>query len=349
MSGRDEAQIRPLDPDFVIALPQFQGPLDLLLHLIQKHELDILDLPIAFVTERYLSYLSLMQQLDLDVASEYLLMAATLAHIKSKTLLPPEPTASDDEDVADEEEIDPRAELIRKLLEYQKYKLAAEDLGARGIAGRDVFFRGVAIEEAQGPAPLAEVGLFKLLDAFQKVLARKNVDLSREISAERVSIAERMSQITERLASLRRATFDALFDDVRSTYDVVVTFLALLEMAKVRLVRVYQADAYGTLYLESAVEDAAAPGEVRVTSDESGAPEPVASDSPADAPASSYADEAPSDVASSGVAVDDASVADGGPDAWPTPGHDAPRVDPSERAGAPAAPDVDQPDPEPHR
>jgi segregation and condensation protein A len=261
MSERDEARIRPLDPDFVIALPQFQGPLDLLLHLIQKHELDILDLPIAFVTERYLAYLSLMQQLDLDVASEYLLMAATLAHIKSRMLLPPDPTAAEEDAVEEEDDVDPRAELIRKLLEYQKYKSAAEELGARGIAGRDVFFRGIPVEYAQGPAPLAEVGLFALLDAFQKVLARKQVDLSREISVERISISERMSQITERLAMLRRTTFDELFEDVRTTYEVVVTFLALLEMAKMRLLRVYQTDAYGTLYLESAVADAGVPAD----------------------------------------------------------------------------------------
>ncbi|MCZ7678856.1 MAG: segregation/condensation protein A [Sandaracinaceae bacterium] len=121
----------PLDPSFTIALPAFEGPLDLLLHLIRKHELDILDLPIAFVTERYLAYVSLMERLDLDLASEYLVMAATLAHIKSKMLLPQE-AQEPDEDEAAGEEIDPRAELIRRLLEYQKYKAVAEDLGARG-------------------------------------------------------------------------------------------------------------------------------------------------------------------------------------------------------------------------
>lgn len=246
---------RPLDPDFLIELPAFQGPLDLLLHLIQKHELEILDLPIAFVTEKYLAYLGMMEHLNLDIAAEYLLMAATLAHIKSRMLLPPDPNAEADDASAAEEEVDPRAELILRLLEYQKYKAAAEALGARGIAGRDIFFRGVQAPFAEGPAPLAEVGLYKLLDAFQHVLERAKIDLSREINAERITIQERMTEIIERLSKQRRATFDELFEGLRSTYDVVVTFLALLEMAKLRLLRVYQADPRSPLYLESAVAD----------------------------------------------------------------------------------------------
>src|SRR5688500_18779694 len=132
-----------------VSLPAFEGPLDLLLHLVQKHELNILDLPIAFVTERYLAYLDLMKQLDLDVASEYLVMAATLAHIKSKLLLPAPPAGQDDAALLDE--IDPRADLIRRLLEYQKYKAVAADLGARGVQGRDVFLRGAPAPEAEGP------------------------------------------------------------------------------------------------------------------------------------------------------------------------------------------------------
>jgi len=244
---------RPLDPDFVIDLPAFQGPLDLLLHLIQKHELEILDLPIAFVTDKYLAYLGVLEHLNLDIAAEYLLMAATLAHIKSKMLLPPDPNAAADDADTPEDEIDPRAELILRLLEYQKYKAAAEALSARGIAGRDIFFRGVASVEAQGPAPLADVGLYKLLDAFQRVVDRSKIDFSREINAERITIQERMSEITERISKQRRATFDELFAGLRTSYEIVVTFLALLEMAKMQLLRVYQADAYSPLYLESAV------------------------------------------------------------------------------------------------
>ena len=127
-----------LDPNFRIELPNFEGPLDLLLYLVQKHELNVLDLPISFVTEKYLAYISVIQSLNLDIAVEYLVMAATLAHIKSKMLLPKPPEDQDDDP---EEELDPRAELIRRLLEYQKYKQVAEELGARGVAGRDVFKR----------------------------------------------------------------------------------------------------------------------------------------------------------------------------------------------------------------
>ncbi|MCL2450691.1 MAG: segregation/condensation protein A, partial [Polyangiaceae bacterium] len=145
-----------------LQLPQFEGPLDLLLHLCQKHELDILQIPIAFVTEKYLEHLALMQLVQLDVAAEYLVMAATLAHIKSKMLLPSPPPGQDDEGLGAEDEMDPREALIRRLLEYQKYRHAAEQLGARGVAGRDVFPRGMPVEEAtsHGLPPLAEVPLF---------------------------------------------------------------------------------------------------------------------------------------------------------------------------------------------
>jgi segregation and condensation protein A len=237
----------PIDPNFRIELPVFEGPLDLLLHLTRKHELDILDLPIAFVTEKYLEYLGLMKKLNLDVASEYLVMAATLAHIKSKMLLPTPPSDQDDDG---EEEIDPRQELIRRLLEYQKYKQVAEELGSRGIAGRDVFPRGIPAPQAEGPAPLADIGLFKLLDAFQKVLKRAQKDLSFEIDAERISIQERMTQIVDRLKGVKNCQFEHLFEDVITTYDIVVTFLAVLEMAKMRMMRVYQQDPEAAIYLE---------------------------------------------------------------------------------------------------
>src|SRR5579872_6653384 len=125
-----------------VELPHFEGPLDLLLHLCQKHELQILDIPIGFITEKYLEYLAVMQLMQLDIAAEYLVMAATLAHIKSKMLLPAPPPGQED-DLGEEDEMDPREALIRRLLEYQKYKLASEQLAARGVAGRDVFSRGM--------------------------------------------------------------------------------------------------------------------------------------------------------------------------------------------------------------
>ena len=249
-----EAQINPIDPNFVIELKEFAGPLDLLLHLIQKHELQILDLPIAFVTEKYLAYLNLMEELNLDIASEYLLMAATLAHIKSKMLLP-SPPVDQDEGISIEEQIDPREALIKRLLEYQKYKLAAEHLGSRNVAGRDVFVRTATPPEAEGPAPLAEIGLYKLLDAFQSVLKRAKMDLTREISAERVTIQDRIAQITHLLTTRKSTKFEDLFETVATRYELVVTFLAILEMAKMRLLRVYQADAAAPLHIEGAIAE----------------------------------------------------------------------------------------------
>jgi segregation and condensation protein A len=246
-----------LDPNFRIELPQFEGPLDLLLHLISKHELDILNLPVAFVTERYLAYLDLMKELNLDVASEYLVMAAKLIFIKSRMLLPQVPGAVEEED--EEEQMDPREELIRRLLEYQKYKNAAAQLGERDIAGRDVFTRGVEIEEGSGPAPLAPIDMFKLLDAFQSVLKRLDGAQAFGISAERISIQERMTQIVDLLTERKSCSFEDLFVGALVKYEVVVTFLAILEMTKMRLLRIYQPDSRGSLHLERRLLDAGLP------------------------------------------------------------------------------------------
>lgn len=242
----DEPPI-PLDPNFRIQLPNFEGPLDLLLYLIQKHELEIANLPIAFVTERYVEYIGTMQRLNLDVAGEYLVMAATLAHIKSKTLLPEPPKGQDE---LDAEELDPRAELIKRLFEYQKFKAAAETLGGRGVAGRDVFPRGLNAEEASGPPPLAPISVFKLIDAFQQIAKRLEKDFTLEVAAERVTINERIEEILDLVNVRRRVSFEQLFEHVATTYDLVVTFLALLEMAKSRLLRIYQADPSEPIYLE---------------------------------------------------------------------------------------------------
>jgi len=252
------AESIPREGQFHIQLPAFEGPLDLLLHLIKKHELDILDLPIAFVTERYLEYLRVMRELDLDVAAEYLLMAATLAHIKSKMLLPQVPGEQQDEN-EDGEPIDPRLELIRRLLEYQKYKNAAENLGSRSVAGRDVFGRGLSAEDLEGPAPLAEIGLFKLLDAFQGILERAQDRRALEVTAESISIKDRIAQITDLLRERRNCEFESLFAGDVTRYDVVVTFLALLEMTKMRLARIYQVDHQSPIHVQYALLDADAP------------------------------------------------------------------------------------------
>ncbi len=250
MPAQDAPQA--LDPNFRIALPNFEGPLDLLLHLIRKHELDILDLPIAFITDKYLEYLGLMKQLNLDIVSEYLVMAATLAHIKSKMLLPRPPDDQDDEDLDEE---DPRAELIRRLLEYQKYKRVAEDLGARAIAGRDVFSRGSPNPNSDATPPLAKFSVFKLIDALKDVAQRIRDDLSLEVDAERMTIQERIGELVEFLRERRRCRFDELFEGVTTSYELVVTFLALLEMAKIRLASIYQTDHEEPIYLEYTLLD----------------------------------------------------------------------------------------------
>jgi segregation and condensation protein A len=241
--------------DYVISLPAFDGPLDLLLHLIQKHELDIFDIPVSFVTEKYLAYINLMQELSIDVASEYLVMAATLAHIKSKSLLPNEPSA-EDEALGDEEEGDPREELIRRLLEYQKYKQAAADLNDRGALGRDIFLRGTKAPEADGPAPLAPAPLWTLLDAFGKVLARAKVDIQHEVSFDRTSITDRINQLMEKLRGRAQCRFEDLFEEQRTRFDLIITFLALLEMTRLKMTRLYQADPLADIFIETILVDA---------------------------------------------------------------------------------------------
>jgi segregation and condensation protein A len=235
---------------FAVNLSAFEGPLDLLLHLCQKHELNILDIPIGFVTEKYLEFLNLMQNLELDVAAEYLVMAATLAHIKSKMLLPAPPAGQED-DVQEEEE-DPREALIRRLLEYQKYKQAAADLQARGVSGRDVFTRGVTIEEAapSGLAPLAEVPLFALLEAFQAVLARTKVEITHDVVTDRISITDRIHELADFMKTRRQVTFDDLFSGTKTKFELIITFMALLEMSRLKMTRLTQTGPLAPIYIE---------------------------------------------------------------------------------------------------
>jgi segregation and condensation protein A len=242
----------PRGPSYRVALPEFEGPLDLLLHLIQKHELDILDIPIGFVTEKYVEFILLMDEMNIDIASEYLVMAATLAHIKSKMLLPSPPA---DQDAAEEEEEDPRSELVRRLLEYQKYKLAAEQLGGRAVLGRDVFSRGTAEAVAEGPAPLAQMALFKLLEAFEVILKRVKQTGDHQIDFDRISITDRIGQLSDILRERPSVGFDELFAGARTRADVIITFLALLEMTRLRLTRIAQETPYAQIQIELAVRD----------------------------------------------------------------------------------------------
>src|SRR5262245_8051796 len=243
---------------YQVALDVFEGPLDLLLHLVKKHELSILDIPIAFVTQKYLEYLDAMAGLDIDVAGEYLLMAATLCHIKSRELLPsPEPLDEEGEhEGGDEAEVDPRADLIRRLLEYQKYKEAAAQLGQRPVVGRNVWGRGAPSEDAVGEgvdpdavAPLAPFPVHKLIEAFDRVMQQAKVKVAHDVLIDRLSVSQKISELTDRLEAEGRFTFSSMFsflraDVARSMRDIrheaVVTFLALLEMAKLRLIAISQ-------------------------------------------------------------------------------------------------------------
>ena len=253
-----------------VELPTFEGPLDLLLHLIEEHQLDIRDIPIAFVAKKYVEYITLMQEVNIDVASEYLVMAATLAHIKSKTLLPVAPPEPDEDE---DEEIDPRAELIRRLLEYQKYKHAAERLSSHDLLGRDVFPRGMPAPAVDGPAPLAGLSLFKLLDAFQSVLSRAKATIDHQIDFERFSITDRINELAVLLQARPRLSFEELFEDQQTRAQLIITFLALLEMTRLRMTRLYQEGPLEMIYVELAVSDDSPrdPGETEQLSEHAGA------------------------------------------------------------------------------
>ena len=237
---------------YSVKLPTFEGPLDLLLHLIEEHELDVMDIPIAFVASKYVEYITLMEELNIDVASEYLVMAATLIHIKSKMLLPVVPTDQEDEAEA---ELDPRAELVRRLLEYQKYKHAAEQLSSNPVLGRDVFLRGVAAPNVEGVAPLTGLSLFKLLDAFQGVLSRAKISVDHNIDFERFSITDRINELSDLLKNSGKVLFEQLFEGHRGRADLIVTFLAILEMTRLRLTRVEQEGPLMPIFIELAVGD----------------------------------------------------------------------------------------------
>ncbi len=237
--------------EYTVKLEVFEGPLDLLLHLIKKNEIDIYDIPMALITRQYLEYLGWMRSLNLDLASEYLLMAATLVHIKSRMILPvPEEPA---EGLEDDEPEDPRAELVRRLLEYQRYKEAAQEIFHREILDRDVFAhpaeRPLVDEEGEELIPLGEGSLFALVEAFRRiVVARQWDERGLQVDLERVSLADRIREISEALEGRPLGlALEDLIPQGCSRLEFVVTFLALLEMTRLRMVRVFQAAAYGTI------------------------------------------------------------------------------------------------------
>ncbi len=229
-----------------IKLQSFEGPLDLLVHLIKKHQINVYDIPISLVTKQYLEYLNILQELNLDVASEFLVMAATLIHIKSKMLLPRPETAAGDPT----EEEDPRDALVRRLLEHQHFKAAAEllhdkeTLRSAQWARPDSRMEDIAGDDYE---PEIEVDLFTLLTAFKQVLERARERPPMALPPEQISIETRIDQLLGRLSETAACGFEDLFDDVAGRTDTIVTFLAILEMIRLKLVRVFQAGSTGAI------------------------------------------------------------------------------------------------------
>ena len=241
---------------YPVRLDNFEGPLDLLLHLIKRNEVSIYDIPITLITKQYLEYIDLMQEMNLDVAGEFLVMAATLIHIKSRLLLPrPDPTQDDPEE-------DPREALVRRLLEHQKFKAAAELLHERETLRSAQWTRPdgpIAEIAGEAPEPEVEVDLFSLISAFRNVVERSKERPKMYLPSEQIPIEERMEQLLARLSESEALGFEDLFSDVQSRAGMIVTFLAVLEMIRLKLVRVFQAGVVGPIRVYKRARPADAP------------------------------------------------------------------------------------------
>ena len=248
-----------------ILLENFSGPLDLLLHLIKTNEMDIYDIRIMEITEQYLSIIEQMKQLDLDIAGEFLLMAATLMHIKSRMLLP------SSEEIEEEEGEDPRAELVRRLLEYQRYKEAARLFENMPQLQRD-YFTGLVraadyLELEDAADEEISVGIYQLAEAFHQVLSNRPKEVFHEVVRESLSVAQYIRRLSVRLAEKKRMAFHECFSHRASRIELVVTFLAMLELVKMRMINIEQVKEFSEIWLTlvvapeqldqlSAVEDA---------------------------------------------------------------------------------------------
>src|SRR5919106_1114610 len=241
---------------YPVKVENFEGPLDLLLHLIKKHEVNIYDIPIVLITQQYLDYIDLMQELDLDVAGEFLVMAATLIHIKSRTLLPrPDPTQEDPEE-------DPREALVRRLLEHQKFKAAAELLHERETLRSAQWTRPdgpIAEIAGEAPEPEIEVDLFSLISAFRAVVERTKARPKLYLPSEQIPIEDRIEQLMSRLSETEACGFEELFQDIQTRAGLVVTFLAVLEMIRLKLIRVFQTGVVGPIRIYKRARPADAP------------------------------------------------------------------------------------------
>ncbi|MDD2926117.1 ScpA family protein [Rhodoferax sp.] len=235
-----------IPPDALeVFLEAFEGPLDLLLYLIRKQNFNILDIPMAGLTRQYLSYVEEIRHRNLELAAEYLLMAAMLIEIKSRMLLPPKPVAEG------QEPEDPRAELVRRLLEYEQMKLAAQRLNNLPQFGRDFLVAQVYIEQSLQPR-FPDVQVSELQQAWAAILKRAKLVQHHKITREELSVREHMSQVLKQLQGQRFVEFEALFDPLRGAPVLVVTFIALLELAKETLIEITQAEAFAPIYVRLA-------------------------------------------------------------------------------------------------
>jgi len=240
------------ETNYAIKLDIFEGPLDLLLYLIKKNEIDIYNIPIALVTEQYLQYLKMIKALNLDLAGEYLVMASTLIHIKSRMLLPPP-------EEPEEEEEDPRAELVRQLLEHKTFKEIATNLGNRPLLERDVFTRAAVLpeevaESAEDEDVLTEVSVFELIEAFHRIVSQIDKKELMEIDLEKLSLTDIINEIMEKLTVTKNLNFEELLGDRKDRRRIIYTFLALLELIKLRMVKAYQTSNFGAIRIFPAVE-----------------------------------------------------------------------------------------------
>jgi segregation and condensation protein A len=236
----------------LVSTEAFEGPLDLLLHLIKKNEVDIYNIPMATITRQYLDYLDLLRELNLDVAGEFLVMASTLIQIKSQMLLP---QIVDPELDLDRIE-DPRAELVRRLLDYERYRDASLQLASRDLLDRDVFARNFVSAELDAlPAEeaLPEIELFELVDAFRRILARAPKESFHEVGSENISIADRISDILGFLQGKESVDFEELFAGSNTREYIVASFLAILELCRLRMIRILQFETYGRIMVKNAV------------------------------------------------------------------------------------------------
>ena len=238
--------------EYKVQLEVFEGPLDLLLYLIRKEELDIYDIPIERITSQYLQYIDLMRVLDLNIAGEFLVMAATLVMIKSRMLLPVEERPVPDAE--EEDEVDPRWDLVRQLVEYKKFKDAAFHLQRMEEQRLDAFAREGDAVHLGAPAdlPIQEVGLFDLIEAFSQALKRVDQEDLREIFSERFTVGEKIDALLTLTRTQPAVSLSALFEGMRSRHEIVVTFLAMLELMRLRKLVARQEQAFGEIFIQQA-------------------------------------------------------------------------------------------------